>query len=246
MYLSLWWIFLKQCNPFWQYIAHGCTVQCAVLYTLLFDGEGQPLTYLNCKGAWGSWLYFRLHYKVLPAVYHAVHVWFMNNMSVYLISYRTALASHSASPHCPLPHPKKKPRYPSFSKPTEVTCSIHYYLSSDRSSNYCIYHVRVTPSVNRQRFYYSICIVPEKVGGCCGGFGGWDGCHPCLFSEAVGENEARCWSEESECVALKQSGIAVRVSHGWDVPIHSLLESCLSMQLPIRPTPGLPILIWTS
>lgn len=53
-------------------------------------------------------------------------------------------------------------------------------------------------------------------------------------------------SEASGCAALKPSGAAVRVSHGWDVPIHSLLESCLSMQLPIRPTPGLPILIWTT
>ncbi len=82
-------------------------VYSAVLYMLLFDGEGQPLTYLTCTSAWGSWLYFRLHYKVLLAVYHAEHVWFMNNMSVYLISYRTALASHSTSPHCPLPHPQK-------------------------------------------------------------------------------------------------------------------------------------------
>lgn len=62
-------------------------------------------------------------------------------------------------------------------------------------------------------------------------FEGCDGCHPCLSSEAVGENEAWCWSVESRCVALKQSRMAVRVSHGWDVPIHSLLESCLSMQL---------------
>ena len=67
-----------------------------------------------------------------------------------------------------------------------------------------------------------------------------------FISEAVRENEAWCWSEESGCVALKQCRIAVRVSHGWDVPIHSLLESCLSMQLPIRPTPGLPILICTT
>lgn len=58
------------------------------------------------------------------------------------------------------------------------------------------------------------------------------------LSEAAAENEAQCWSEESGYVALKQSRIAVRVSHGWDVPIHSLLESCLSMQLPISTAPG--------
>lgn len=46
--------------------------------------------------------------------------------------------------------------------------------------------------------------------------------------------------------ALKQSRMAVRVGHGWDVSTHSLLESCLSIRLPIRPTPSLPILIWTS
>lgn len=36
-----------------------------------------------------------------------------------------------------------------------------------------------------------------------------------FFSEAVGKNEMRPGAaEESGCVALKQSGIAVRVSHG--------------------------------
>lgn len=33
---------------------------------------------------------------------------------------------------------------------------------------------------------------------------------------------------------------------GMDVPFHSLLESFLSMQLPIGPIPGLPILIKAS
>ncbi len=71
-------------------------VNSAVLYMLLFDGEGQPLTYLTCTSAWGGLLYFSLHYKVLPALYQAEHVWFMDNTSVYLISH-WPLSLHSIS-----------------------------------------------------------------------------------------------------------------------------------------------------
>lgn len=125
---------------------------------LLFDGEGQLLTYLNCTCAWGSWLYFRLHYKVLPAMYQVEHVRFMNNMFMYLVSHRTALASHSTSPRCSLPHPQKKPRYSSLSMPTEVdTCCIHYYGFSDTSNSY-----------HEGKSQCTRVITTEKVAVCCG------------------------------------------------------------------------------
>ena len=56
----------------------------------------------------------------------AEHVWFMNNMSVYMISYSTALASHSTSPPA-LSHIHWSSRYSSFTKRTEVTLWINVY-----------------------------------------------------------------------------------------------------------------------
>lgn len=115
---------------------------CVLLYMLLFDGEGRLLTYLTCTSAWGKLTVFQAPLQgASSGVLSRACMVFMNNMSVYLISYHAALASHSASPHCPLSHPQKKPLYPSFSRPAEVTSCIHYQRFSDRLSNY---HVRVT------------------------------------------------------------------------------------------------------
>lgn len=68
----------------------------------------------------------------------------------------------------------------------------------------------------------SICIVPERVGGWVGVFPAWfRGLRwlymhfISLFSEPVGKIEMSPGAaEESGCVALKQTRIAVRVSHG--------------------------------
>lgn len=124
-------------------LAIPCTLEhCALLYMLLFDGEGQPLTYLTRTSAWGKLTVFQaLQQGASSAVLSRACMFFMNNMSVYLISYHAVLASHSASPRCPLSHPQKKTLYPCFSRPAEVTSCIHYQHFSDRLSNY---HVRVT------------------------------------------------------------------------------------------------------
>lgn len=88
--------------PLAIHIAHG-----EVLYLLLFDGEGQPLPYLTCTSTLGIEQYFRLHYKMLLAMYQTENVWFMNNVSVYLISY-TTLAPHFLPSHWPTTHPHTK------------------------------------------------------------------------------------------------------------------------------------------
>ena len=92
---------------------YSTSVYSTVLYMRLFDSEGEPLTYLTCTSAWRRWLYFKLHFKLLPAVYQAEHVWFMNNMSARLISCHSAPASRPHQPRCPLPHAQKKALYPS-------------------------------------------------------------------------------------------------------------------------------------
>lgn len=119
-----------------------------------------------------------------------------------------------------------------------VICCIYY--SCFRSSNY---HERLTLSVNKQQCCCCIFGELDKGNGCCGLEVDLAAIH---ISEAAGENESSAGERgERGCFALKQSSIAVRISHGWDVPIHSILESCLSMQLPIGPALGLPVLIWT-
>lgn len=220
----------------------------AVLSMQLFDGEGHPQTYLTCTRAWGGQLYSRLNYEVLPAVYQAESVCFLNITSVFLISYRTAQAPHFTS--LPSSTSTKETTLPElFSKPAGVTCRIHYTRFSEKIE-------RLPCEGNSHSYQTNSCaahLLDQR---------GWAGVaaglefemaaiHVFFFSSffspcSVGENEARCWSEASGCAALKQSSVAVRASHGWDVPIHSLLESCISMQLPIRLNPSLPILMWAT
>lgn len=209
-------------NPIpFGYAAYGYR---GVVYVLLFDGECQPLTYLTCTGARGISLYFRLNYKVLPAVYQqsicglwttCLFIWFLTVLRWLLTQ------------HHPLPSPTS----------TEVAALLKLY-QADRGyiMNKCLhdgplketsnYYVKVTLSVRRQQCNYSRY---------CTRGSGWVLVwrlrwllSMLFFSEAAGKDEAWSWSEESECAALKQSRISVRVSHGWDVPIHSLLEGCLS------------------
>lgn len=93
--------------------------------------------YLNCTCTWGSWLYFSLHYKVLPAMFQAVHVRLMNNMFVYLISHRTTLTSLDITSLLS-PTSRKEARLRHLSMPTEMDArrSHHYYGFSDTLNNY--------------------------------------------------------------------------------------------------------------
>lgn len=131
----------------------------------------------------------------------------------------------STPPHCPLPYPQKKTFNPSFSKPAQVMCGIHYHHFPDGSGNY---QAQVIHIVNTHK---DILCSRNWVGVMDGGGWWW---WSMSLSDVVGENEP-CWGEESRCATLELSGIAVRTSHGWDAPIHSLLESCLYMWLPIKP-----------
>lgn len=149
----------------WKCIAHWC----AVFYMLLLDGQGQPLTYLNCTCTWGSWLYFRLHYKLLPAMFQSEHVQLMNNMFVYLISHHTTLTSLDITSLLS-PTSTKEARLRRFPVPTEMDacCSHHCYAFSDTLNNYLcclccglVWSLRWLPSVS-------------------------------FYSKAVGGNEALC------------------------------------------------------
>ena len=155
MYLSIQWIFLKQCNPFWQHITQHMGALCSPVYAAVWwRSPATNISHLYQR--LGNLTVFQAALQGLPAVHRAEPVWFMNNMSLYLISYRTALPSHSTSPRCPLPHSQKKPLHPSFSESTEVTCCVHYCCFWGRWSNYV---VRATHCVNRVQCYYSVCTV---------------------------------------------------------------------------------------
>lgn len=105
---------------------------------LLFDGEAQPLTYLvPVPGEAGAVFQAPLQggSTGVPSRACVVHVHGFD-----FSPYRTGLS---------LPTSTKEATRPKFFPRQRI----HYYRFSDISSNY---HVRITPSVNRQQCYYTM------------------------------------------------------------------------------------------
>lgn len=86
-----------------------------------------------------------------------------------------------------------------------------------------VFTSKVTHSFNKQQYCYSLKFIVDGIKW------SWAGCHPQVL---VLE-----WIERMCCFKAESLMDGV-------VPIHRLLETCLSVQLPIRRGSGLPILIW--
>lgn len=161
----------------------------------------------------------------------AEHVWFVNNMFMYLISRRNALAPHSTSSHCPLQHPQKKPRYSSISIQTEVqTCRSHYDGFPGTLNNYRVGVSPLSLVWLQQREWVVSCVGLEvemtafsvHVFVCLFFWGGWWKWGPVLE-----RGERMFWFEAEQGSCQRQTG----VGYSSPQPIRELFTDATANQV---------------